>query len=327
MNLSENIRLWLKIGRGYTLPNSIMPYVLSVVLAAKHYKINYSLSLLGLFGVVLVHMSINMLDDYFDWKKGAVAEYKKLAEKGIIAISNKCFYLEQGLVNPQKVLIIALLYDVLASLIGLFIFTKVGVSVIIIAIITGILGFFYSAPPFRLSYYGLGEPIIGLIFGPMLMFGAYITAGAKIDATILCSSIILGLIVANIAHTHAIMDFEADKKVGKKSFPILFKTKDNAIIVQALMYILAYVVLAFGILIKIYPLMSAVVFIVVPKTFALVKLMKTQDRTKKNWMGRIPDWDKLQKEGADWFMLRLCLSINIVIDFVVLLGITYYLFG
>lgn len=323
----DKINLWLNIARGYTIPQSVIPYILAVVLASKHYKIDYFLSFLGLIGVALVHMSVNMLDDYFDWKKGAVAEYKKLAEKGIIAATHKCFYLEENLVTLNQVLVAALSMDAIACLLGFFIATKAGLSIIIIAFVTGLMGFFYSSPPLSLSYRGLGEPVIGIIFGPLLMFGAYITAGANIDKTIILSSIIIGLIVANIAYTHAIMDFDSDIKVGKKSFPILFKTKENAIIVQALIYILAYSFLAAGIFTGVYPLASVLTFITLPKAFVLVKLMKTQDKEKKLWMGIMENWETVQKEGTDWFMLRFFISRNIVTEFIVILGVTYYLFG
>lgn len=327
MKIFEKINLWLNIGRGFTLPLSVLPYIFAVVLAAKHYKINYLLSFLGLIGVALVHLSVNMLDDYFDWKKGAVEEFKKLAQKGIVEINNKCFYFEQNLTTPKTVFIVALTMDAIAFLIGIFIALKVGISVIIIALITALLGFFYSADPIKLSYRGLGEPIIGIIFGPLLMLGAYITAGGHPDKFILILSIIIGLLIANIAYAHAVTDFDSDIKTGKKSFPLFFKTKDNAILVQALIYILAYSILAIGIILNIYPLSTILTFITVPQAFMLIKFMKTQDRTKKFWMGPIPNWEQSQKEGSDWFMLRICLSRNIVTEFVIIFSVVYYLFG
>lgn len=327
MKIIDNVKLWLTIARGYSIPQSIIPYILAVVMASKHYKVDYFLSFLGLIGVAMVHMSFNMLDDCFDWKKGAVEEYKKLADKGIIPITHKCFYLEENLVTLNQVFAVSFSMDAIAFLFGIFIALKVGLSVIIIALITGITGFFYSAPPLNLSYRGLGEPVIGIIFGPLLMFGAYLTAGAKIDMPLFLASLIIGLIVANIAHTHAIMDFDSDMQVGKKSFPILFKTKDNAILVQALIYVFAYVILAIGILTKVFPIATILAFVTLPKAFALVKLMKTPDKEKKFWMGPIENWETMQKEGTEWFMIRFLISRNIVTDFVVIFAITYYLFG
>lgn len=317
----------MRAGRDYTMPQSIIPYIFAVVLASKQCSVNYFLSLLGLMGVVLVHMSINMLDDYFDWQKGAVEKYKQLLDAGMQARTHKCFYLEQNLATPNQLLAVALSMDAVACLLGLFIAFKIGLSVVIIALLAGLMGFFYSAPPFNLSYRGLGEVAIGIIFGPLLMAGAYITAGATLDKPILFASVMLGLIIANIAHTHAIMDFKSDVQVGKTSFATLFKTQDNAIFVQLSAYVLTYIILAAGIFMKVYPLASILVFITFPKTLALVKLMKSESKEKKLWMGPIENWKQLQEEGSDWFMLRLCLSRNIVTDFVVILGVTYYLFG
>jgi len=327
MKITDKINLWQTIARGYTIPQSIIPYVFAVVLAAKHYKVDYFLSFLGLIGVVLVHMSINMLDDCFDWKKGAVEEYKKLLDSGMQARTHKCFYLEQNLTTLNTVFAVAFSMDAIACLIGLYVAYKVGFSVIIIALFAGIMGFFYSAPPLRLSYRGLGEIAIAIIFGPLIMFGAYITAGGILDKPIVLSSIIIGVLIANIGHTHAIMDFESDKKVGKTSLPTLVGSKYNAIAVQALAFAFAYFATAVGIWEKIFPVASILTFLTAPKAVMLVKLMRTQDREKKLWMGALENWKALQKEGSDWFMMRLCLSRNIAIEFIILLGITCFIWG
>src|SRR5574344_2050140 len=139
----ERIRLWLLIGREYTLHKSILPYIFAVAIAAKNYNVHFLLCILGLIGVVLAHMSVNILDDYFDWKKGAVEEYKKLIEKGLKARTHKCFYLEEGLTTPKTILKAALSMDLIAVIIGIYIATKVGITVLIITAIAGFLGFFY----------------------------------------------------------------------------------------------------------------------------------------------------------------------------------------
>lgn len=327
MKFLERLKLWFEIGRGFTTPLSVLPYVFAVILAAKSYKIDLFLSFLGLIGIFIVHLSVNMLDDYFDWKKGAVATYKNLEAQGLVPENNKCFYFTQNLVTPLKVFIVASLLCAIAFLIGLFIASKVGVSVIIIALITAALGFFYSASPIKLSYRGLGEPVIALIFGPLLMTGAYLTAGAHLDKFILLISTIMGIFVMNIGYVHAVSDFDSDLKVGKKSFPGFFKTKDNAITVLALIYAIAYALLVYGIKAKIFPVATVATFILLPKIVALVNLMRNSDIEPKFWMGPMEDWKKVKEQGAEWFMLRICLTRNIVTDFIILFSIVYYLFG
>lgn len=323
----EKLKLWFEIGRGFTTPLSVLPYIFAIILAAKGHKIDLLLSFLGLIGIFLAHLSVNMLDDYFDWKKGAVATYKNLEAQGLVPENNKCFYFTQNLVSPLQVFIVALLMAAIAFLIGVFIASKVGVSVILIALVTAALGFFYSASPIKLSYRGLGEPVIALIFGPLLMTGAYLTAGAHLDKFILLISSIMGIWVMNIGYVHALSDFDSDLKVGKKSFPGLFKTKDNAVFVLALLYVISYILLVFGVFAKIFPIASAATFLLIPKISALIKLIKNNDLEPKFWMGPMEDWKKVKEQGAEWFMLRICLTRNLVTDFIVLFSITYYLFG
>ncbi len=215
INFIEKLNLWRAIARDYTLPQTAIAYAFAALLASKNYQVDYFLSLLGLIGVLLVHASVNILDDYFDWKSGAVEEYKKLITAGEQAKTHKCFYLEEGLTTHKSLLIVALSMDAIAGLLGLYILSKVGFMVLVIAVITGLIGFFYSAPPFRLSYHGLSELAIGIVFGPLLLCGAYITAGGRIDSTILFSSVIIGIFIANISFVHCIMDFKSDKNVGK----------------------------------------------------------------------------------------------------------------
>lgn len=327
MKIFERLKLWFEIGRGFTTPLSVLPYIFAVILAAKNCKIDFLLSFLGLIGIFIVHLSVNMLDDYFDWKKGAVETYKNLEKQGLVPENNKCFYFTQNLVTPKSVFIVASLMAAIAFLIGLFIASKVGISVIIIALITALLGFFYSASPIKLSYRGLGEPVIAFVFGPLLMTGAYITAGAHLDKFILLISTIMGILVMNIGYVHALSDFDSDLKVGKKSFPGLFKTKENAIFMLGLMYSIAYVLLAYGIFAKIFPLATIVTFLLLPKISVLINLMKSSDVEPKFWMGPMENWEQVKKQGAEWFMLRICLTRNIVTDFIVLFSITYYLFG
>lgn len=327
MKFLERINLWRAIARDYTLPQTVISYVFAVVLASKHYNVDIWLSFLGLIGALLAHMSVNILDDYFDWKNGSVKEYKKLLDAGEQAKTHKCFYLEQGLTSHKSLLIVALSMDGVAGLIGLYIALHVGISVLIIAALAGFLGFFYSAPPFKFSYRGMSELVIGIVYGPLLLSGAYITAGGMIDKTILFSSIIIGIFVANISFVHCIMDFKSDQNAGKTSLATLLKSPKNATVALFIFYVIAFLLIIIGILAKIFPIATLLTLIILPKVIALIKLMTNNDITKKFWMGYFENWDHVIKEDSSWFMLRLCLSRNIVIDFVILFGATYYLFG
>ena len=112
----------------------------------------------------------------------------------------------------------------------------------------------------------------------------------------------------------------------KKSLAVRCGSQNNAIILQGLIFAFAYAFTALGIMLHALPIASAIVFITIPKSLALVKMMQNDFKTKKWWMGILEDWERHEKEGSDWFMMRLCLSRNIVSDFAVILGITYFFF-
>ena len=66
--------------------------------------------------------------------------------------------------------------------------------ILLFCLSAGFLGVFYSAPPLKLAYRGLGEPVIGLIFGPLLMLGVYYSACGDMDASVLWISLPFGSI-------------------------------------------------------------------------------------------------------------------------------------
>lgn len=325
MNIVQKINLWRRIGRDYTLSQSFLPYLLAFVMATKVCQVNYFLSMLGLIGVVLVQMSMNMMDDYFDWKSGSVAEYKKLLDEGMKARSHKCFYLINSSVSINQLLFAALFLDFVAGVFGLIIALNVGWHVVAIALFAGVLGVCYSAPYIKLGQRGFGEISIGIIFGPLLMMGAYITAGANVDFTMLYTSIFVGVMVASLAFGHSIMDFDSDKNVGKVTLPVALGSRKKSALVLGLAFVFSYLMVLIGLIKGIYPMPVLLVFLTLPRAFGVLKIMNTDTREKKFWMGVMENWKMHQEEGSDWFMLRFFSIRNTVNDFLILLTLAFLL--
>ena len=58
------IKRWLYNARSFSVPQNLMPSVLSVVLAVGVSGFNIWLGLLAVLGVCMVHLGGNLLDDY-----------------------------------------------------------------------------------------------------------------------------------------------------------------------------------------------------------------------------------------------------------------------
>jgi 1,4-dihydroxy-2-naphthoate octaprenyltransferase len=83
-------------------------------------------------------------------------------------------------------------------------------------------GFFYSGKPFRWSYQGVGEVLIGFCYGWLpIATGFYLFAGF-FSHQILLLSIPVGLSIFNVILINEFPDEEADRAVGKKNLVVRF---------------------------------------------------------------------------------------------------------
>ena len=87
-----------------------------------------------------------------------------------------------------------------------------------IGIVGAGLGYFYTAPPLRLAYLGVGEPIIFLLFGPLAGLGAYyVQTGRLDDPAGALLSVVLGIVIMAVLFMHHFPQHDADARHGKKT--------------------------------------------------------------------------------------------------------------
>jgi 1,4-dihydroxy-2-naphthoate octaprenyltransferase len=83
-------------------------------------------------------------------------------------------------------------------------------------------GFFYSGRPFRWSYRGVGEILIGFCYGWLpIATGFYLFTGF-FSYQILLLSVPIGLSIFNVILINEFPDEEADRAVGKKNLVVRF---------------------------------------------------------------------------------------------------------
>ncbi len=83
-------------------------------------------------------------------------------------------------------------------------------------------GFFYSSKPFRWSYHGVGEVLIGFCYGWLpIATGFYLFTGFFSHQIVLLS-IPVGLSIFNVILINEFPDEEADRAVGKKNLVVRF---------------------------------------------------------------------------------------------------------
>lgn len=314
----NNIKFWFINARPTALPQSLLPSLTAIALAFSSTGFSWWLSIFAVLGVVAAHLALNLFDDYFDYIKKKSDYRDELVHEGFRARIGKSPYLTSGKADLKQLLAACLMFSVVAFFFGSIILYYRGNFILYIVVATIILGFFYSAPPLRLSYHGFGELLIGIIFGPLNMIGTYYAACGEINMSVVLISIPIGLLVMNIIYIHSIMDFIPDKKIGKKTMAVLLNNTTAMLIVLFFILFLPFGLIAYGIIAGYLSAAYWFVFLTLPVAISLFYLMieyvKHPDRkfTPKFWMGPMNNWKAIKAAGIDWFMIRWLSARNLL---------------
>lgn len=312
----------IDITRMYALPMSIFSWF-----AAFSYSYanggNLIYGLIALVGICLVHLGVNVFDDYIDYKflPKTVDKDNKIilhnAQKG------KCEYILNNSITHKQMLLLAFLLFFLALFIGLFFTIKVGLLTLFFMILAGVLGLFYPfAGNFRLC-----ETILAIIYGPILFGGVFYVMSAYYDWHTLLVCLPTTIMTVNMLYTDTVMDYDIDNKQRKKTIANFFKTKKGSYNFQIILLLLAYISAIVCYLQNLASILFLLICITIPQTINLLKSMNLyiknpQKIPNKNIFDGITEkWDMIKQEGSESFMLRMYQARNLMILFSFLFGV------
>lgn len=322
MKFFKQICFWLKAARVHTLPMSFMSWLVIFCVALKLGG-NVLYGVVALVGVMLVHLGVNLLDDYFDFKREVGTIKSSEEKKNIKMQKGKCAYLLSGNATNEQTLMVAMIFFGLASLIGLYLLDSCGWGILLVVFAAGLLSLLY---PF-LTYLGLSEFAVGMTFAPLLFAGVSYVMLGYIMHRMIWLSLSTGLLTVCLLHTHALMDYDFDVVDKKKTLCIVAGSKSKALILLGIMMALAYIDIAVGVLYKVYPVTYLLTFLTIPLPIALYRLMDLGIKhpeivpERKFWMGPMENWKTIEQNNAQSFMLKFYISRNIMVFFTIMLVI------
>jgi 1,4-dihydroxy-2-naphthoate octaprenyltransferase len=309
---------WLRNARLQSLPQSQMPAVLALFLAIPYSGFSLSLGILGVLGVALGHLGLNLFDDYFDYKNKKSDYREELQHRGFRARIGKSKYLTDGSATMKQLLAACCVFSAMALIIGCILLYFRGVGILYFMLLTGVMGISYSGDPLRFSYRGMGELLIGLIFGPMTMLGVFYAACGIINPMIVFVSIPVGLLVANVVYVHSILDFEPDKEVNKRTLAVLLNNKKWMLIMLSVILFLPYAIISYAVLKGYIPVHFLLLLLTLPIAIYLFYMMNEFVRNPSRrfkpqlWMGAMANWNRIEANGTGWFMIRWYLARNLL---------------
>ena len=312
---------WLKNARAGALPQSLMPAVTAMFMAWGEEGFSCFLGVMGVMGVAFAHLGFKLLDDYFDYISHQTGYRHALDRAGIRAYTAKCSYLQDQSATLWDLARAIACFGGAAIICGAVIFAGRGVIILQIGAPAGILGYFYSGKPLRLSYHGLGEAVVGIMFGPFNMLGVYASACGQVKPAVFIMGLAMGILVTIILFTHSVLDYAADRSVGKKTLAGLFPGESVRLAVFYGMNLWPYLLITGAALCRLLSWWYLTVWAVFPFSLELCRSMKRfgehpeEEVRWKPWYGPVKNWEGFQKLGIDWFLARWLLARNIVIYF------------
>jgi len=213
----ENVskpKLWMAQVRAPFLILAIMLVAIGWALSykyllASHQSFDWLKAILILIGTVSAHISVNLFNEYSDFKTKIDFDTNKTPFSGGTGL------LPGGQSKPGSVLIVAISTLIIAAAIGVYFTITVHWSIAMTIIIGAFAILMYS--PF-LAKILLGEFFAGFALGTMVVVGAFI-----------------GILTWLLLFINEFPDLEADKKGGRFHLLILFGRKTSGYIYTAML--------------------------------------------------------------------------------------------
>lgn len=242
------------------LTATLVPVLVGLAIAAKDGAFDLVSAVLTVVGAAFVHLGVNVANDLFDTLQGADD-----ANVTPTQFSGGSRVLQYGLVSTRAMAAIAAACFGLTALIGLVLLTTRGsLPLLVIGLLGFALGLWYTAPPLKLVYRGLGEIAVALGFGPVMVLGAYVVqTRGSLSSEALVASIPIAIFVALILYVNEIPDRRGDAHAGKRTLPVRW-SRQTVIAAYGLAALAAYATVVLGVAFGLLPVPALLVLGSVP---------------------------------------------------------------
>jgi 1,4-dihydroxy-2-naphthoate octaprenyltransferase len=267
--MRQRARVWFKASRPWSYTAAVIPVALGGIIAAQQGPINLVLLGLALLGSIAIQLGTNLMNDYYDYRKGADVP-------GTLSLGGSIL---RGELSPRQVFTGGMLSFGLGISIGLYLVTVAGPFILWLGLFSVLAGFFYTAGPFALAYVGLGEVAVFIFMGPVMVVGSYYLQRHEVTLPVVLASLPVGFLVAAILHANNLRDLDSDKQIGKRTLATLLGREGARLEYYILIggTYLSLVVLA---VLGIAPWLALITVATLPTAWRLIRLAAQESEAK-----------------------------------------------
>lgn len=263
----QRLKILFMATRPWSFPMTLVVVLSGIMLAAWHgHPVPLGLAIAAAVGSVLLHAMVNILNDYYDTLYGVDRPEAGTAKY-------RPHPLIHGIVTPGQLFAMGAASGLLGLALGLYI----AVNGRPLAVPLGLAGFaaafWYTGPPLRLKYVGLGEPATFLVWGPLMFGGGYYVASGQLPAGALAASVPLGLLVTAVLLANNIRDIEFDSAAGVKTLAVRIGRGASVALYKALI-VAPYLVVVVLTALRFTPLTTLAVLVTLPQVLGLYRMFE-----------------------------------------------------
>src|ERR671914_2744172 len=225
------------------------------------FDLNYAL--LTIAGVFSLHASIDLLNDYWDYKRGIDKITKRTKFSGGSGV------IPENLLSPKTVYRAAILFLLVGVLIGFFFVAVRGPIIAFILIFAVLAIFFYSS---KIVNFGLAELFVG-IKGALVVVGSFFVQTSTVEPSAIFVGTMIGLLSSSVLLVTSFPDYDADRLGGRRTLVILIGKKRSYRIFSALIISL-YPMIILGIFLNFTSIFSIGCFISAPYAFRAIRELR-----------------------------------------------------
>lgn len=210
-------------------------------------------ALLTFAGVMALHASVDLLNDFWDFKRGIDTKTTRTKMSGGTGV------LPEGLLKPSSVYRAGVLFLIIGTIIGGYFVITDGITIAIILGFVILSIYFYST---KIVDSGLGEFFVA-VKGAMIVIGTLFIQSGEISLESIFAGIVVGSLSSLVLFIASFPDHDADKSKGRKTLVIIVG-KQKAAKLFWVFPLVSYVAIMIGVLMNLFPLISMISFLSFP---------------------------------------------------------------
>lgn len=259
----SKLSIWIQSVRAFAFPASIIPVLVGTAFSLFYPgKVDWFLFPIILICSMLLHAATNMINDYYDFKKGVDKEHTYGSSRVIV----------ENLLKPEQVLKGGLILMTIGFILGLSLVYVRGIPMLVLGLIGILGGYLYSGYPVGYKYFALGDIMVFALMGPLMVIGTYFALTGSYLSSLWITSIPVGCLVLSILEANNHRDIINDSNANIKTVSILIGHKASK--VEYILFVSgAYISILLMIIFSLIPIYSFIVILALPLAIKNMRMM------------------------------------------------------